>query len=205
MKEIIIGTSNLGKIDKMKYALSGLDIIVSGVDKETIRNFTVNETGETALENARIKALAYAKVTGKVVLSNDSAVYIDGLHKKTQPGIKVRRINGKENFVSDEELIDHYSKIVHELGGEATMVVEDGICMANPDGSYYETTIISKRKLVSKPSATRTKGHPLDSLQIDSKTGKYFSEMTHKEKDAMWKGLIGKKLLEFVKETLPKL
>jgi len=205
MKEIIVGTTNPAKVEKVRHALSGLDVSVKGLEREVESAFSVEETGQTALENARIKALAYSKQVDKPVLSSDSAVYIDGLPDERQPETKVRRIKEKEEGATDEELLIYYSGIVDELGGEATSRVEDGICIAKPNGDYYETMIISKRKLTSKPSQVRTKGHPLDSLQLDSKTDKYFSEMTKEEKDEMWERLIGKELKRFVKDTLPKL
>ncbi len=205
MKEIIVGTANPAKVEKVKHALSGLEVYVRGMEGEIEKGFSVEETGNTALENARIKALAYSKQVGKPVLSSDSAVYIDGLSDERQPGTKVRRIKGKEEGATDEELLEYYSSIVDELGGKATSRVEDGVCIAKPDGVYFGTTITSKRQLTSKPSKVREKGHPLDSLQIDPETGKYFSEMTKEEKDEMWERLIGKELSIFVKETLPKL
>jgi inosine/xanthosine triphosphate pyrophosphatase family protein len=205
MKTIIVGTANPAKVEKIRHALSGLAVLVKGLEGEVAEKFKVDETGGTAVENARIKALAYSEKIGKPVLSSDSAVYIDGLSEERQPGTRVRRIKGKKEGATDEELLEYFSAIVGRLGGEATSRVEDGICIAKPSGRYYETTIISRRKLTSQPSQGRVKGHPLDSLQIDPKTGKYFSEMTKEEKDKMWERLIGKKLARFVEETLPKL
>jgi XTP/dITP diphosphohydrolase len=101
--------------------------------------------------------------------------------------------------------LEYFSEIVAELGGKATSRVEDGVCIATPAGEHYDITIVSRRKLTSKPSPVRKKGHPLDSLQVDPITGKYFSEMTNEEKNEMWERLIGKKLAMFIKETLPKL
>jgi 8-oxo-dGTP diphosphatase len=205
MKEIIVGTANPAKVEKVRHALSGLGVSVKGLEGEIEPGFVVEETGKTALENARIKALTYSRKIGKPVLSSDSAVYIDGLSDDKQPGTKVRRIKGREGGATDEELLEYFSEIVTELGGKATSRVEDGVCIATPAGEHYDTTIVSRRILTSNPSAVRKKGHPLDSLQVDPKTGKYFSEMTDEEKDEMWERLIGKKLAVFVKETLPKL
>ena len=201
MKEIYIGTSNKGKIEKLRQAFSGLKLKVL----EPKVKVEVREDGSDVVENAVKKARAYADKIGKPVLSLDSALYIEGLDDERQPGTKIRRIKGGRKLVSDQELLEYYSELVEGLGGESVGKVVDGVCIAKPNGEIFTLKIVSKRKMVSKPSEKKVENMPLDSLQIDSRTGKYYSQLSEKEKSEMWGEVIGKELKKFVLKTLPEL
>ena len=204
-REIIIGTGNLSKIDRIKQSLSKADVTIVGINEISKIGSDVEETGETASENARLKALSYSKMLGKPVLSTDAAIFIDGLSDEEQPGTRAKRINKKGEEATDEEIINHYSAIIKGLGDKTTMKVVDAFCIATPDGRLFETAITSTRHLVSQPSEKRAEGHPQDSFQVDPKTGKYLSEMTEEEKTVFWGEIFGEKLSKFIKDTLSQL
>lgn len=69
-----MATTNRSKIDQIKGALSGIGVSVVGVENKDLLP-EVDENGKTALDNARKKALAYAKALGRVVLSMDNALF----------------------------------------------------------------------------------------------------------------------------------
>ncbi len=85
MKEIIVGTTNPAKIEQIRDALQPLEIIINGISKDAILP-DVEEDGKTPQQNAQKKALAYAKVLGKNVLSMDNALYLDGLRPEETAG-----------------------------------------------------------------------------------------------------------------------
>ena len=199
IKELIFGTTNEAKIKQIRGALAPAGIDVNGVINKTVLPEVV-EDGKTANENARKKALAYAKALGKTVFSMDNALYINGLPDDKQPALNVRRIDGK-TATTDEEMIEYYSKLIESLGGKATGYWEFGICIATPEGKYKETTIKSPRNFVSTPTTNRQAGYPLESIQIDPATNKYIADMTQQEQDIFWQQAIGEKLLEFVKSV----
>src|SRR5271157_4007361 len=91
-KKIIIGTTNPAKIAQMRDVLAPIGIQVEGIDKKLLPK--VIEDGTTAQENARKKAITYAKALNQTVFSMDNALFIDGLVPEDQPGIHVRRIGG---------------------------------------------------------------------------------------------------------------
>ena len=197
MKELIFGTTNPAKVLQIRGALAPAGIDVNGVvDKSVLPE--VVEDGKTANENARKKALAYAKALNKTVFSMDNALYIDGLPDDKQPALNVRRIGGL-TATTDEEMIEYYSKLIDSLGGKAEGYWEFGICIATSDGEYRETTIRSPRTFVSTPTTNRQAGYPLESIQIDPASNKYIADMTQTEQDTFWQQAIGEKLLEFVK------
>ena len=96
MKEIIIGTKNPAKVEQIKGALSPIsELVVVGLHNENDLP-EVEEEGPTAQDNARLKAITYAKILGKPVLSMDNALYFDDLEgDDRQPGLNVRRFAGE--------------------------------------------------------------------------------------------------------------
>jgi XTP/dITP diphosphohydrolase len=200
MKEIIFGTTNEAKIKQVRGALSPAGISVEGIpDKESLPE--VLEDGKTAVENARKKAMAYAKALNRIVFSMDNALYLEGLSDDKQPGLNVRRPNGITGRITDEEMITHYSKLIGSIGERVNGYWEYGFCIATPTGEYQEITIKAPRIYVSKPSPIIQIGYPLESLQIEPESGKYMSELTQEEQDAFWQKVIGKPLLDFIQSV----
>lgn len=197
MKEILFGTTNDAKIRQLQGALAPIGVNVCGVkDKTSLPH--IEEDGKTIQENARKKAIAYAKALGVPVLSMDNALYFDGLSPEEQPGLNVRRINATTTRPSDSELLDYYSALVRRFGEKITGRWEFAVCVATPEGKFEETTIISPRIFTRVPSAKIIPGYPLESIQIDPDTGKYISEMSQDEQDQFWQRAIGKPLQEFI-------
>jgi XTP/dITP diphosphohydrolase len=197
MQQLTVGTTNEAKVKQIRGALFPLGIRVDGIDDKSLLP-DVKEDGVTAQENAKKKAVIYAKVLGKLVLSMDNALFIDGLSHQQQPGINVRRINGRNDRPSDTELLDYYSSLIKELGEKVKGHWEFAICIANPEGELRETTIISPRIFVAEPSSVIVPGYPLESIQVEPESGKYISEMSQDEQDIFWQKAIGKQLCDFV-------
>lgn len=116
--KILYATKNLAKFETMKIALENLANI------ELLNLFDikgdipiVEENGFTPLENAKIKATAYFKLYNMPVFSCDSGLYFDNVPKIFQPGVFVRRPQGKE--LSDEEMIDYYSNLARKIRGSS--------------------------------------------------------------------------------------
>lgn len=76
--EILLATTNKGKIRELRYLLEGLDVnLLSLVDmKEKIE---VVEDGKTFLENAVKKAVEYGKFYKMPVIAEDSGLEVDTL------------------------------------------------------------------------------------------------------------------------------
>lgn len=200
MKTLTIGTTNPAKIVQIRDALIPVGIIVEGVADKKLLPIVV-EDGDTVQENARKKALVYAKALGRLVFSMDNALFLDGLTPEKQPGIHVRRIGGLEAS-TDAELLEHGVALINSLGGKTTGYWEYGICIASPDGQYWETTLRTPRVFTSKPSQKIVPGYPLESIQIDPETGVYISEMSLEEQAKFWQKTLGKSLADFVSGVL---
>ncbi len=203
-KELIIGTTNEGKVKQISGALASLNLQISGLSKSDSLP-DILEDGKTAQENAKKKAIIYAQFLGKNVLSMDNSLYFDGLSNESQPGLNVRRIKERINRPTDEELLTYYSQLVKQLGEKINGYWEFAVCIANPTGKIMETTINSPRIFVSSGSTKIIVGYPLDSIQIDPASGRYISEMTQKEQDKFWEKDFGKSLCSFVEKALNSL
>lgn len=179
--EIVFGTKNPGRLARMQSLLDMVGIHAEGLPDGTP---SIEEDGESVLENATIKAMHFSKFTQKPVLSMDASLYLEGLPPEEQPSLFVRRVGHR---LSDDELIEHYKKVFEKHGGKVWGVWKTGFALAQNGKIIKETTAESgKRLFVCMPSKKVTAGNPLDSLQTDPETGKYFSEMTEEELDLFW-------------------
>jgi XTP/dITP diphosphohydrolase len=197
---LIIGTKNKAKLEQMKSALALLKLDIQGLPDEEFPD--IEEDGLTALENARKKATTYAAIIGQPVLSTDNALYFSGLPNDKQPGIHVRHFAGQTERPTDEAALAHYIKLITDLGGQVNGYWEYGFCLAKPNGEAKEMIIKSPRLFVSQSSQKVIAGYPLESIQIDTVTGYYVSEMSSEEKDAFWQRAIGGELGNFIKNNL---
>ncbi len=84
MQEIVIATHNQGKMREFKALFAGLPIkwiSLADLDIHT----DVEETGDSFVANARLKAESYAKLTQRWTLADDSGLAVDALDGR--PGI----------------------------------------------------------------------------------------------------------------------
>ena len=182
--KILYGTTNKAKIQVMKNAVESLDIELLGLDDIDSELPTIVENGETPLENAEIKAKAYYEAFHVPVFSCDSGLYFDELQEHEQPGLHVRRVNGKE--LTDDEMIQYYGTLAEHHGGKITGRYRNAIYFILDENHHYSSMDISIATepfiLVPQPhSKQRVEGFPLDSLSIDIATGKYYYDLDVKE------------------------
>ena len=184
--KLLYGTGNPAKLNAMKKRLSGLGITLVGLKDLGCEIPEVVEDGKTPLENARKKAVAYFEAFRIPVFSCDSGLYIDDVPENEQPGVHVRRVNGK--VLSDEQMIVHYSSLAKKYGNP-TARYRNAICFVADEKHIYEAMEPSMGSsafvLTSKPYPVMKKGFPLDSLSVDIKTGKYYYELTGNELDRL--------------------
>jgi XTP/dITP diphosphohydrolase len=90
---LLIATTNPGKLAEIRSLMHGLP-----VELLTLQRWpdvaAPEETARTFEENARTKALYYAKATGEVTVAEDSGLEIDALDKA--PGVESARFGGVE-------------------------------------------------------------------------------------------------------------
>jgi 8-oxo-dGTP diphosphatase len=100
---LVYGAGNPAKLDYMRRMLASTSVRFLGAAETGVTLPGVDESGNTPLENARIKALAYYDALKRPVFACDSGLYIDGLPEDEQPGVHVRMVGGKR--LTDDEML----------------------------------------------------------------------------------------------------
>ena len=184
MKQILFATGNPSKAKRFSKGLKekGIEIItLQDVDTK----IEIDENGNDAIENALIKARAYAKIMNMPVFAMDDNLYLENVPEEKQPGMYVRRVNGKR--LSDEEMIEYYSQLVKEYGADGKLTCRWVYGMAVINNGKESTYTWSKEDfyMVDKPSDKVNPGYPLDTISINKKLNKYFTDITQEEKDML--------------------
>ena len=176
--EVLFATTNPAKIKSYKDKLEEHGIKVLTL-KDLGLNIDVEETGKTAIENAKIKAETYGKMAKKVTIGIDTNLFFENVPEDKQPGTHVRRVNGKT--LTDEEMIEYYKNLANEFGGKLTARWVNGVAIYN--GKETKTYSFSKNKfyLVDTESKKRHPGYPLDSISIIPEFNKYLTDLTKEE------------------------
>lgn len=205
--KVLIGTTNPSKVNRFKYLLNGYDIEFLTLKDSNILD-EPEETGTTPEENAIMKAKFYGRYFD-VVICNDSGLYFDeiALDDVRQPGLNIRTPMNSHRL-SDEEMIDYYSKLVSELGGKVNAFYLDGIAVYNKGKihSYMDADMAKSTGtfyMIDKASPNRFEGWPLDSLSVNRRTGKYFVDGREKEsKENIIFGEYEKRIIDFLSQSL---
>ena len=181
MIKVLFATENKSKAKRFKNRLLKNNIEVITInDIKNKKN--IEENGKNAVENALIKARTYAKITDCPVFAMDDNLYIEGIPEDKQPGMFVRRVDGKR--LNDDEMIEYYSNLAHKYGenGKLTCRWVYGIAVIN--NGIESTYNWSKEDfyIVDKPSDKINPGYPLNTISINKKLNKYFTDITEEDK-----------------------
>ena len=181
MKKVLFATGNPSKAKRFLKQLQekGIELITI---KDIGAEIEVEENGKNAIENALIKARAYSKVIDIPVFAMDDNLYLENVPEKKQPGMYVRRIDGKR--LNDDEMIEYYSSLVKEYGTNGKLTCRWVYGMAVINNGKESTYTWSKEDfyMVDIPSNKINPGYPLDTISINKKLNKYFTDITKEDK-----------------------
>ncbi|EGF15876.1 nucleoside-triphosphate diphosphatase [Streptococcus sanguinis] len=176
---ILIATRNEGKtaefrklFDKLGYKVENLNDYPDLPD--------VEETGTTFEENARLKAETISKLTGKMVLADDSGLQVDVLGGL--PGVWSARFAGV-GATDDENNI----KLLHELAmvfdvKDRSAHFHTTLVVASPDRESLVVEADWPGYIAHEPKGENGFGY--DPLFLVGETGKTSAELTMEEKNA---------------------
>ncbi len=151
MVKLLVATNNPGKVQEYKDLLAELllpqEIEITFPRQEGL-NLEVDETGETFEENARLKALAFARASGLLTLADDSGLEVDALGGA--PGVRSARYGGPH---ADD--IDRYRKLLDALSrvpaSRRSARFRCVIALAQPDGTVYTADGACEGEIGSAP------------------------------------------------------
>jgi XTP/dITP diphosphohydrolase len=173
----VVATANPDKAAEIVSVLSVLG------DVELLERPTdvgeVEETGDTLLENARLKALALCEASGEAAVADDTGLEVDALGGA--PGVWSARYAGE-----DASYGDNVAKLLRELGeaDDRTARFSTVAYAAFPDG----TEIYATGEVVGTitASARGEAGFGYDPIFApDEAGGRTFAQMSAEEKNQM--------------------
>ncbi|MDI9549162.1 MAG: XTP/dITP diphosphatase [Chloroflexota bacterium] len=133
MHKLVIATHNQGKLLEYRQLLADLPLEVVSLDDLGITE-DAPETGRTFAQNAQMKALAYAEMTGLATWADDSGLEVDALGG--QPGVYSARYGGPG--LSDSDRVRLLLQALHDLPSpQRTARFRCAVAIALPDGSLH--------------------------------------------------------------------
>lgn len=176
---LLIATHNEGKAREFKALFQPL-----GYDVKTLNDFPdlpeVAETGMTFEANARLKAETISKLTGEMVLADDSGLMVDILGG--MPGVWSARFSGEHATDAANN-----AKLLHELASTAispdkrTAKFHSTLVVASPE---KESLVVEGDWLGSVATIPRGEGgFGYDPLFVDAETGLTAAQMTLEQKN----------------------
>lgn len=180
--DFVLATTNLGKFEFFSHFLSQVSNVrmLSLGDFKSI--FVVDKPYDTAEENARYKAVVYAKELNKPVLASDIALFVDFLPSDQQPGVHVRRLVDKKTRMSDEEIYEYWVKKLQGQSGNPRGYWYMAFALATPQSQWVED--VFDRHFVfrlDKAAKEYQPGLPMGGLCYNEYFGKMHADMTKQE------------------------
>ena len=182
MKQVVFATNNPSKAERFSEGLKAKNIEVVSL-KDLDLTLDIEENGRNAIENALIKARACFKKTGMCSIGMDDTLYMENVPLDKQPGLFVRRVNGKS--LNDEEMIQYYTNLVKEYGNDGRINSKwiYGLAVINELGEEATYTWSKDNfYMVSSVSDKINPGYPLNSISKYKKLDKYFTDVTDDDK-----------------------
>ena len=200
MKQVVFATGNPTKAKRFSKGLEKYDIDVLSL-KDLNISIDILENGNDVIENAMLKARDCYNKTGLPSMGMDDSLYLENVPADKQPGLFVRRVNGKT--LNDEEMIEHYINLVKEYGSDGKLNCKwvYGLAVIDKDGNENVYTWNKDNfYMVDKPSLVVNPGYPLNSISKYKVLDKYFTEITDSDKELI--KINEDDVVEFIREHI---
>src|SRR5487761_1480449 len=177
MRDILVATTNRHKLDEYRVIFAGLPYrLLSLYDKQI--DLDVEETGTTFAENAELKALTYASLSGMLSLADDSGLEIDALGGA--PGVYSARFAGR-----DTSYEERFRLILAQLNGlpeeQRTARFRCAITIAEPSGFHRTVEGVIEGLIADAPRGTQGFGY--DPIFLVPALGKTTAELAPEQKN----------------------
>lgn len=149
-RRIIFATGNEGKMKEIRLILADLGMEILSM-KEAGAELDIAEDGTTFAENAQIKAQEVWKLTGDIVLADDSGLVVDYI--QGEPGIYSARYMGEDTSyeVKNRAIIDRLSGAA---GPKRSARFVSAIAAVLPDGAVLHTLGVIEGLIAFEPAGS---------------------------------------------------
>jgi len=176
---LLVGTQNPGKQREYRELLAGAPVVWVGPEEVGLAALEVEENGATFEENARHKALAYARASGLPALADDSGLEVDALDG--EPGVYSARYAGPG--ATDE---DRYRKLLEVMASvpddRRTARFVCVVALALPGGEVYVARGTVEGRIGHGPRGSGGFGYDPVFVLPD---GRHMAELPAEEKNAI--------------------
>lgn len=179
MKDLLLASQNPGKLDEMRQLAGGLAFRVVGPRELGIAE-APEETGTSFLENARIKAIAYARRSGLLTVADDSGISVDALGG--EPGLFSSRFGGEgaSDFERNRLLLEKLRGVPRERRGAR---FTSAVAVARGDEVLFDVEESVFGLIAEEPRGSNGFGY--DPLFFYPPYGKTFGEVPREQKDVV--------------------
>jgi XTP/dITP diphosphohydrolase len=174
---LVLATTNKGKLRDFRLLLEGSGVGVELPEDHGVY-LDVEETGSTFIENALLKARAFAAaLPGRAVLADDSGLVVDALGG--EPGVRSARYAGEpcDDHANNRKVLERMDGVRDR--GAAFVVV---LALVLPDGS--ETLVEGRCDGTIAFEERGTNGFGYDAIFFREDLGCTFGEASPAEKNA---------------------
>ena len=189
--DIVVATNNQGKVKEIKQLLYPHNVMSQS---EIGINIDVEETGDTLIDNAFLKARALKNLTSCAIIADDSGLMVDYLNG--EPGVYSARYAGENTTPMQgiEKLLKNLDGVPYE-GRSAHF--ESVIALILPDGTEYSFEGRCDGYITNILKGEN--GFGFDPVFYYPPLDKTFAELTDAEKNSISHRFVAiKKLLEFI-------
>ena len=180
--EIVLATTNRGKLHELEKMLGGLAVKVRGLE-EFGPIEEAEETGATFAQNARQKALYYSNLLRRCVLADDSGLQVDALDQV--PGVYSARFAGVDGPERDRA---NNKKLLELLNGMSDEKRTARFCCCLCMCSSSQEVLVEVGGFLEGIIATEPRGNNgfgYDPIFYLPDKGKTVAELTDKEKNTI--------------------
>ena len=177
-RKILVATTNVRKGGEMIEILNAANL---GVDIVTLADFPdappVDETGETFMANAYLKAEAAIAHTELLSISDDGGLVIDALDGA--PGVKSHRFLGENTSFPDkmEKILEMLRDVPDE---QRTCRFQCAVVVALPDGRRFECLGTCEGRIA--PARCGDFGFGYDPIFYLPELGRHMAELPSEQK-----------------------
>ncbi len=179
-RKLLLGTRNPARIEMLRKILQNTPIRALtlddiGIDQE------VEEDGLSTAANAEKKARFYYALSAIPTLAIDGGLRIDRFPPEKQPGTMVKRISST-GAPTNEALMRYYLRELEMVGGESpgTWTASQALALSANQVLVYSYQFAVR--FTSIPCGELAPGRILDSLMVDPRSGKYYTELPLEER-----------------------